>query len=409
MRRSLAAASIIAIAACAAPSGEAAAPAAAAGAPPVATAPPNAPEQKPAFPGQTRAPERLSGVKLKAQTVATGLANPFAVEILPGGDLLVTEKKSGEMRVIGADGTKGPAIEGVPAVDLDGQGGLLDLALSPAFASDRLVYFTFAEPRGDGASGTSLARGRLSQDGARLEGVAVIFRQQPSWKSGGHYGSRIAFAPDGAVFVGLGERQRTDVRRLAQDPKTHIGAVVRLNPDGSARPGNPFAGNGDGAVETWSYGHRNIQGAAVDPKTGDLWTLEHGAQGGDELNRPQAGRNYGWPIITYGEDYGGGKIGEGLTQKDGMEQPVYYWDPVIAPGAIAFYDGPLFPEWSDDLLIATLQAGLVRLDLKDGRVIAEERFDLGLGRLRDIAVADDGALWLVTDDSDGALVRVTRE
>lgn len=412
MARSLLLLSAMLLGACAPKAGEAnASEAAPIAAPlpdqPVRTGPPNAPAQVPAFEGQTRAPERKSGVALASKTVARGLDHPFAVEILPDGDLLVTEKKSGVMRIITPAGVKGAPLLGVFPVDTRGQGGLLDVALSPDFATDRMVYWTFSEPQ-NGKAGTSLARGRLSADETRLENPAVIFRQSPAWGSRGHYGSRIAFAPDGAVFVALGERQAEDVRVLAQDPKTHIGKVVRLNPDGSARAGNPFADGAAGAPEVWSLGHRNIQGAAID-SAGALWTLEHGPQGGDEINRPEAGRNYGWPIITYGEDYGGGKIGDGITAKEGLEQPVYFFDPVIAPGGMAFYENAAISEWAGDLVIASLQAGLVRLDIEDGRVTGEERFDLNLGRLRDIAIAPDGALWIVTDHGDGDLVRVARK
>jgi glucose/arabinose dehydrogenase len=374
---------------------------------PVPTGPPNAPAQVPAFEGQTRAPERKSGVTLAAKTIASGLDHPFAVEILPDGDLLVTEKKSGVMRIITPEGAKGAPLKGVFPVDTRSQGGLLDVALSPDFATDRMVYWTFAEPQ-NGKAGTSLARARLSADETTLENPAVIFRQSPAWGSRGPYGSRIAFAPDGALFLAMGERQAADVRVLAQDPKTHIGKVVRLNADGTARAGNPYTDGSEGAPEVWSLGHRNIQGAAIDAN-GDLWTLEHGPQGGDELNRPEAGKNYGWPIITYGEDYGGGPIGDGVTAKAGMEQPVYFFDPVIAPGGMAFYDNPAIGEWTGDLVIASLQVGLVRLDIENGRVTGEERFDLGLGRLRDIAIAPDGAMWVVTDHGDGELIRIARE
>jgi glucose/arabinose dehydrogenase len=294
----------------------------------------------------------------------------------------------------------------LPDVFAQGQGGLLDVVLGPSFASDRLIYWSYSEPRDD-ANGTSVARGRLSDDTTRVENVQVIFRQQPSYDGRSHFGSRIVFDREGRLYITLGERQRPDIRRFAQDVSTTIGKVVRINADGSIPQDNPFVGRANVRPEVWSYGHRNVQGGDLHPETGVLWTIEHGPRGGDELNIPQPGRNYGWPIISYGEDYDGRPIGEGIAVREGMEQPIYYWDPVIAPGDMDFYRGALFP-WRGDILIAGLQSRvLVRLDIDGERVTGEERFALGAGRIRDIAESEDGALWIITDESNGRVLRLT--
>ncbi len=367
--------------------------------------PPNAEGQTPAFAEQTRAPRVSSGVTPQVQVLAEGLAHPWAIAFLPDGDALVTERE-GRLRFVSRAGVLAAApIAGMPAVDARNQGGLLDVAVSPSFATDRLIYISFAEPRGGQENGTSVARGRLSADHSTLANVEVVFRQQPRWRSQHHYGSRLVFDRDGRLFVTLGERARASSH--AQDLGDHLGKVVRINADGTTPADNPFVARAGAAPEVWTYGHRNVQGAALHPDTGELWTSEHGAQGGDEINIPRAGRNYGWPIITYGEDYGGGRIGAGITQREGMEQPVYYWDPVIAPGDIDFYTGSLFP-WRGDLLVSGMRAqAIVRLDIEGERVIGEERFELGVGRIRDITEAPDGALWVVTDEDNGQLLRVT--
>jgi glucose/arabinose dehydrogenase len=292
-------------------------------------------------------------------------------------------------------------------VDARGQGGLLDIALGPSFASDRMIYWSYAEPRGGEENGTSVARGRLSDDLARVEAVQVIFRQQPAWRSTAHFGSRLVFDREGRLFVTLGERQTQESRRLAQDLTTDLGKIVRINADGSVPPDNPFVGHANARPEIWSYGHRNVQGADLNPETGELWSVEHGPQGGDELNIPRAGRNYGWPIITYGEDYSGRPEGAGIQTREGMEQPVYYWDPVIAPGDMDFYRGALFP-WRGDILIAGLSSqALTRVRVQNERVIGEERFALGVGRIRDLAESEDGSIWIITDEDNGKVFRLT--
>ena len=342
-------------------------------------------------------------VKLDAKVtdVAVGLEHPWGVELLPDGRFLVTERP-GRLRLVGRDGKLSEPLTGVPEVYARGQGGLLDVALSPGFAQDRLVYLSFAE-RGDGGAGTAVARGRLGERG--LEGTQVIWRQQPKVEgSYNHWGSRIVFRPDGTLFVTLGDRYTH--RDRAQDLSTTIGKVVRINPDGSAPRDNPFVGRAGALPEIWSYGHRNVQAAALDAR-GELWTVEHGARGGDELNNPQPGKNYGWPVITYGMDYSGAQIGYG-TSRPGMEQPVYYWDPVIAPSGATVYAGTAFPDWRGDLLVGSLSpGGLVRLRIANGRVAQEERYLAELReRIRDVREGPDGALYLLTDSSRGRLLRV---
>jgi glucose/arabinose dehydrogenase len=271
-----------------------------------------------------------------------------------------------------------------------------------------MIYWSYAQPRAEGTNGTAVARGRLSEDASAVTGVQAIFRQRPAWASTRHFGSRLVWDNKGHLYVTLGERSLPEPRLLAQNLGTHIGKVVRINADGSVPEDNPFVGRESVLPEIWSYGHRNIQGAALHPETGVLWTIEHGPRGGDELNHPLAGLNYGWPVITYGEDYSGAPIGAGVTAMAGMEQPVYYWDPVIAPSGMLFYQGDLFDGWQGDLVIASLRPGaLVRLKLEGGRVTGEERLLTDVGRVRDVAEGPDGALWVVTDETDGQLLKVT--
>jgi glucose/arabinose dehydrogenase len=343
---------------------------------------------------------------LKVEVIAQGLRHPWGMAFLSAEKALVTER-SGALRLLTRAGGRwsiSEPLQGLPPVWAQGQGGLLDVTLDPQFASNRLVYWSYAEPRSDGA-GTSVARGRLSADEQSLENVQVIFRQQPSSRGGLHFGSRLVFARDGTLFVALGERNDRD---KAQDLATHFGKVVRINADGTVPKDNPFTGRSDARPEIWSYGHRNIQGAALHPRSGRLWTVEHGARGGDEINIPQAGRNYGWPVITYGRDYSFAKIGEG-TAKPGMEQPVYYWDPSIAPAGAAFYDGELMPQFKGNLFVGALRGEqLVRLVLDGEKVVAEEPLLLRRNeRYRCVVQGPDGALWLLTDASDGKVLRVS--
>ncbi|NRB56454.1 MAG: PQQ-dependent sugar dehydrogenase [Salinicola sp.] len=377
---------------------------------PVQSGPPNAPDQTPAFDGQTRAPALDDDVALTATPVTEGLAHPWGLAFVDNDMALVTERP-GRLRAVDLHaGTLSAPIEGLPEIDARGQGGLLDVVLDPDFANNRRIYFSYAEPRDDGENGTAVARGVLSHDHGRLTDVEVIFRQTPAWNSTKHFGSTLTWDDQGRLYVTLGERSLPEPRQLAQDRDTHLGKVVRINADGSIPDDNPFADGSAGLPEIWSYGHRNVQGAALQPGTGELWTIEHGPKGGDELNVPEAGNNYGWPVITYGEDYSGAPIGEGITAKEGMEQPIYYWDPVIAPGDMTFYQGDRFPGWQGNLVIASLSpGGLVRLTLDGKRVSGEQRLLEKLGRVRDVAEGPDGALWVLTDSANGALIRITPE
>jgi glucose/arabinose dehydrogenase len=336
----------------------------------------------------------------RATDVAVGLEHPWGLAFLPDGRMLVTERP-GRLRLVERDGSVSEPLTGVPRVLARGQGGLLDVAPSPSFAQDRLVYVSFAEPGGAGG-GTAVARGRLGERG--LDDTRVIWRQEPKVSGNNHWGSRLVWRPDGTLFVTLGDRYNSMER--AQDLSATIGKIVRINADGSVPRDNPFVDRGDARPEIWSLGHRNIQAATLDA-SGQLWTVEHGARGGDELNRPQAGHNYGWPVITYGVDYSGARIGVG-TAAPGMEQPVYYWDPVIAPSGATFYSGAAFPDWRGDLFVGSLQPGrLVRLRLRDGRVTHEERYVIGRGeRIRDVTEGPDGFLYLLTDHPKGRIVRL---
>ena len=374
---------------------------------PVAAKPANAPDQKPAFAGQTRAPEVKSNLALQVTTLAEGLDMPWGLAFLPDGRLLITEKHLGQLQILGTDGKLSGPIICLPAVVGADQGGLLGVAVDPKFADNGLIYWSYAQPAGDGTNNTAVARGKLTGD--RIENVQVIFRQTPSLNSTKHYGGRLVFAPDGTLFITTGERSILEGRAQAQRLDGTLGKVVRINADGSIPKDNPFVGKAGVKPEIWSYGHRNILSAAIDPKTGKLWEVEHGARGGDELNQPQAGKDYGWPTITYGLEYSGKPIGAGLTAKEGMEQPVYYWDPVIAPAGMAFYEADLFPAWKGNILIGGLASkAVVRLVMQDGKVVGEERLLTDLNeRIRDVIVGPDGALYLATDSKNGRVLKVT--
>lgn len=340
---------------------------------------------------------------LRADTIVSGLANPWALAFMPDGRILVTEKP-GRLRIVTTTGQMSEPLTGVPAVYARGQGGLLDVAIDPNFAQNRLVYLTYAEA-GEGGAGTAAARGRLNAAATGLENVQVIYRQSPKVEGGGHYGSRLVFARDGKLFITQGDRM--NYRDRAQDLSQGQGKLIRINPDGTVPSDNPFVNHTGALPEIWSYGHRNMQAATLDPATGQIYTVEHGARGGDELNSPQRSKNYGWPVITYGVDYNGSRIGEG-AEKEGMEQPVYYWDPVIAPSGATFYTGDVFPAWKGNLFVGSMTPGaLVRLELNGGKVTKEERY---LGelrvRVRDVQQGPDGLLYLVTDASNGLLLRV---
>jgi glucose/arabinose dehydrogenase len=347
---------------------------------------------------------RTDKVEVIVETVARNLQNPWGLAFLPDNRMLVTERP-GRLRMADADGNLSEPIQGVPRVAARGQGGLLDVALDPNFAQNRLIYLSFAEERGEGRAGTSVARARLNADGTALEALAIIFRQEPTHTGNNHWGSRLVFDRDGNLFVTLGDR--FDLRNQAQNPANHIGKIIRIKPDGGAAPGNPFLNREDARPEIWSLGHRNLQSAALHPTTGELWTVEHGARGGDEVNIPQKGKNFGWPVISYGVDYSGAKIGEG-TKKAGLEQPVYYWDPSIAPSGMAFYTGDKFPAWRGSILVGALAGKLVsRLETNGNRVTGEERMLQQLGeRIRDVRQGPDGFVYLLTDSRSGRILRM---
>ncbi len=347
---------------------------------------------------------RTDKVEVIVETVARNLENPWGLAFLPDNRMLVTER-SGRLRIADADGTLSEPIRGVPRVVARGQGGLLDVALDPNFAQNRLVYLSYAEDRGEGRAGTSVARGQLNANGTALEAVQIVFRQEPTHTGNNHWGSRLIFDRDGNLFVTLGDR--FDLRNQVQNPANHLGKIVRIKPDGGAAPNNPFLNRENARPEIWSLGHRNVQSAALHPTTGELWTVEHGARGGDEVNIPQKGKNYGWPVISYGVDYSGAKIGEG-TKKEGLEQPVYYWDPSIAPSGMAFYTGDKFPAWRGSILVGALAGKLVsRLETNGHRVTGEERMLEQLGeRIRDVRQGPDGLVYLLTDSRNGRILRM---
>ncbi|MFY0584101.1 PQQ-dependent sugar dehydrogenase [Cystobacter fuscus] len=374
---------------------------------PVETAPPNVPEFKPAFPQQTRAPAVQTKTAFQVSEIASGFKNPWAIAFLPDQRMLVTEKPTGSLYIVTPQGTKSPAVAGLPRVDGRGQGGLLDVEVGPDYAQSGLIYWTYYEPR-QGGNGLAVARAKLVDgEKPRVENVQVIFRMQPTLESTLHAGGRLVFTPDNKLFVTLGERSVLEGRVQARDVKSHFGKVVRINPDGSVPQDNPYLNNPEAGPEIWSVGHRNILSAALDSQK-RLWTVEMGPRGGDELNRPEAGKDYGWPTIGYGEEYSGKPIHQS-TQGPGMEQPVYYWDPVISPSGMTLYTGALFPEWRDNIFIGGLSSqALVRLVMKDDRVVGEERLLTDLNaRIREVVQGPEGALYLLTDASNGKLLKLT--
>ncbi len=353
---------------------------------------------------QTDAPEPRKKTAVSVETFARGLSRPWGLAFLPDGRLLVTEK-AGRLRVVSSDGTLSSPVSGLPKVAVIGQGGLLDVAIAPDFETSRWIYLSYAAAY-DGGAGTAAARGKLVEQNGRwvLQDVQEIFRQTPATSTGYHFGSRIVFADDGTLWITLGDRGR---RNRAQDTDRHWAKIVRVNPDGSVPSDNPFVNRQGVLPEIYSIGHRNAQGAARHPETGELWTVEHGAAGGDEINRVLPGRNYGWAVISYGRHYSGRKIGVG-SRKAGLQQPSYYWDPSIAPSGMIFYTGDLFPDWKGDIIVGALKYRmLVRLDVEDGKVVAEERLLKSVGaRIRAIAQGPDGALYVATDSADGRILRV---
>jgi aldose sugar dehydrogenase len=372
--------------------------------PPVEQGAPNT-QFEPAFPGQTRAPAMTSQTKLRVTELAS-FATPWALAFLPDRRMLVTEKLSGRMFLVTPEGAKSPAITGVPAVDAGGQGGLLDVEVGPDFATSGLIYWTYYEAR-PGGNGLAVARGKLATGAApALSDVQVIFRMEPALQSQLHAGGRLQFTPDGLLFVTLGERSILQGRVQARDLDSHLGKVVRIRPDGTAPGDNPFVNQAGARPEIWTIGHRNVLAAALDAQN-RLWVTEMGPRGGDELNLVQRGRDYGWPEIGYGEEYSGERIHR-TTQAEGLEQPVYFWDPVISPSGMTIYSGSLFPEWQGDVFIGGLSStALIRLRVRNDRVVGEERLlhDRG-ARIREVAQGPEGALYLLTDSNNGQLLKL---
>ncbi|WP_346317871.1 PQQ-dependent sugar dehydrogenase [Chitinophaga sp. YIM B06452] len=385
--------------------GEATADSAVAGAP-VETKAANT-DYKPAFPGQTRIGGIKSATAYEGKVLSTDLKSPWGITTLPDGRFLITEKK-GTMRIATADGKVSDSITGLPPVNPAGQGGLLGLRADPDFANNRMVYWVFSEALPEGNL-TAVAKGKLSADEKKIEGATVIYRATPAYKGTLHYGGRILIDKSGNLVVSTGERSDLETRPQAQDLKSGLGKIVRITKDGKPVAGNPFEGKADARPELYSYGHRNVQGLAFHPATGDLWETEFGPRGGDELNRIEAGKNYGWPTITYGLEYSGKKIGDSIQQKAGLEQPVYYWDPVLSPSGITFYSSDSIPEWKNNLFIAGLSSThIARLVIENNKVTGEERLlENEKERFRDITEGKDGALYAVTDG--GKLYRIYKK
>ncbi len=357
-------------------------------------------------PAQAQTPARVSSSAgpLLVETAAAGLENPWGLAFLPDGRMLVTER-AGRLRVVSANGQLSQPLGGLPRIAARGQGGLLDVALDPAFAENRLVYLSFAEPREGGGASTSVARARLNAAGTALENATVIFQQQPAGSTGRHFGSRLVFGRDGTLFVTTGDRGNMEMS--SQDPATHVGKVIRIRTDGSVPPDNPFVSRQTHRPEIWSLGHRNAQGAFLHPRTGELWTIEHGARGGDEINIARKGLNYGWPVISYGVEYSGRKIGEGQA-KPGLEQPIHFWDPSIAPSGALFYTGDRYRGWQGSIFTGGLVSqALFRMSVEGERVTGQERLLADLGeRIRDVRQGPDGLIYLLTDSQSGRILRL---
>ncbi|RFZ92810.1 PQQ-dependent sugar dehydrogenase [Mucilaginibacter conchicola] len=363
-------------------------------------------DYKPAFRGQTR----IGGIKTKTAYTATvinsDLKNPWGIHVLPDGRFIITEK-AGSIRILKANGAFDKQVTGFPAVVFKGQGGLLDITIDPAFATNRMVYWGYAE-EAPGGSLLAIAKGKLSADETKLENVEVIYRAQPAYRGNLQFGCRIVFDKQGNLFVSTGERSGADIRMKAQDLSAGIGKVIHITKAGKAVPGGPFAGKAGALPEIYSYGHRNPDGLAYNPATGDLWEAEFGPRGGDEINIIKPGNNYGWPVITYGIEYSGEKVGDGIQQKEGMTQPVYYWDPTISPGGITFYTGNI-AEWKNNLFVGGLSgAHIARLVIKNNKVVGEERLLRDKNeRWRALVTGKDGALYGLTDN--GKLYRIAKK
>jgi len=364
-------------------------------------------DYKPAFEGQTRIGAVVTKSAYEGKVITSSLQRPWGIASLPDGRFIITEL-GGTMRIVSSSGNIGEPIKGVPKVSEGGQGGLLGICLDEDFSNNKMIYWAFSEPIGK-ENVTSVAKGRLSSDEKSLENVTVIYQAKPSYKGFAHFGGRVKIAKDGNLFLSTGERSDLVTRPQAQDLGSGLGKVIHITKDGKPAPGNPFIGKANARPEIYSYGHRNVQGIAIHPETGDLWETEFGPRGGDEVNRIVAGKNYGWPVITYGIEYSGEKVGDGIQQKQGLEQPVYYWDPVISPSGITFYDGRQIAEWKNNLFISSLSGmHICRLVIENNKVTGEERLLSGESqRFRDITEGTDGALYAVTDQ--GRLYRIGKK
>lgn len=370
---------------------------------PVETNKPNA-DYKSAFAGQTRVGSVKTTANFSFKVLTENLSSPWGLTSLPDGRLLITEKE-GNLRIVTQNGEMSEKITGLPTVDAKGQGGLLGITLDPNFAKNRMVYWAFAEPV-EGGNHTSVAKGKLSEDEKRIENATVIYRATPAHKGNLHFGGRVLFDKNGYLFVSTGERSDKVTRPQAQDVNSGLGKIIRITTDGKPAPGNALAAMAGARSELYSYGHRNVQGMSLNPVDGELWSNEFGPRGGDEINHVAAGKNYGWPIITYGIEYGGSKIGEAIQQKEGMEQPVYYWDPSVSPSGMTFFAGNSIPEWQNNLFVGCLSGmHIARLVIKNNKVVGEERLlSNEFQRFRDIHQGKDGALYTVTDQ--GRLYRI---
>ena len=374
---------------------------------PIETRTPEKSDDKPAFPGQTRAPYQATA-PFAVTTLTDKLSRPWSLAFLPDGKILITEKP-GTMRILDAGGALSQPLTGVPTVSFIGQVGLLDVALDPHFASNKRIFFTYSEAVGETNSQIVVARASLDEAAGALNDVTVIFRAKPDLPrtQSANQGGRIAIGRDGNLFVTIGDRSKSPPWDMAQKLDNDLGKMIHITPDGAPAPGNPFIGKPGALPEIWSYGHRSEEGLTINPATGELWEVEHGPRGGDELNTPEAGKNYGWPVIVHGIDYPGETIGQGITEKAGMEQPHYYWDPVIAPSGLAFYTGNLFPQWKNSVFVGALRGQMLdRLTLSGKKVIAEEPLLLDQhARIRDVRMGPEGAVYVLTDN--GKLLKLT--
>ena len=362
---------------------------------------------KPGFAGQTRIGAVVTKTPYEGKALTSSLKRPWGIAALPDGRFLITEIE-GNMRIVTGTGNVGEPITGIPKVFASGQGGLLGLCLDPAFATNRMVYWAFSESL-DGESLTAVAKGMLSADEKSFQNVSVIYRATPAYKGSLHFGGRVLIGKDGNLYLSTGERSDKATRPQAQDLNSGLGKIIRITKDGQPAAGNPFAGTANARPEIYSYGHRNVQGITFHPETGDLWEAEFGPRGGDEVNRIEAGKNYGWPTITYGIEYSGAKIGDAIQQKPGLEQPAYYWDPVISPSGISFYSGKQIPEWKNNLLVASLSGmHIARLVIQNNKITGEERLLTDENqRFRDVTEGPDGAIYAITDG--GRLYRISKK